>query len=308
MTRSLVIGSRGSKLALAQAEFICAELHHLSPDVEIRIEVIKTTGDVKSEPLSVIGGKGVFTKELEEALLDGRIDLAVHSLKDLPSVIPEGLQVSAIGRREDAHDALVLRRDPGQTIASLSRLPPNFVVGTSSPRRAAQLKYLRRDVVIKELRGNIDTRLRKLDDGEYDALILAAAGLRRLGMEARVSSLISEKEMLPAVGQGAIGLETRSNDQFVVDVASRADDLSTRLACTAERAMLRALGGGCQLPIAGHAVVNGEQIRIDGLVTDLAGTRLIKDHIVGASDEAESLGAELGQRLLESGARTLLSV
>jgi len=307
MIRSLVIGSRGSKLALAQAELIRAELVRLNPDVEIRIEVIKTTGDVKSDPLSVIGGKGVFTKELEEALLDGRIDIAVHSLKDLPTIIPDGLQLGAIGTREDAHDALVLRHDTQQTKVSLSHLPPNAVVGTSSPRRAAQLKYLRRDVLIKDLRGNIDTRLRKLDEGEYDALILAAAGLRRLGIETRISGIISAEEMLPAVGQGAIGLETRSDDQFAIAIASKANDITTSLACTGERALLRALGGGCQLPIAGHAVVSGDQIRIEGLVTDSAGTRLVRDHISGASNKAESIGAQLGERLLERGAKLLLS-
>src|SRR5262245_39032586 len=185
MTRSLVMGSRGSKLALWQSEHARTQLLELNPNLEIRIEVIKTTGDVKSDPLSAIGGKGVFTKELEDALLSERIDLAVHSLKDLPTILPDGLTIGAIGEREDPRDALVLRA--GETIDSLRDLVEQAVVGTSSPRRLAQLKSLRTDVVVKELRGNVDTRVRKLDDGQYDALILASAGLVRLGLQDRIS-------------------------------------------------------------------------------------------------------------------------
>src|SRR5882724_2318466 len=206
MERQLVIGSRGSRLALAQSTIVKDQLCAASPSISIEIQVIKTSGDVKTDPLSVIGGKGVFTKELEEALLDRRIDLAVHSLKDLPTVIPNDLILSAIGEREDPRDALVLAS--GAARASIRSLPPGAVVGTSSPRRAAQLRYLRPDVIIKELRGNIETRLRKLDDGEYHALVLAAAGLRRLHLENRISHLISTDEMLPASSQAAqIGAE-----------------------------------------------------------------------------------------------------
>ncbi|HVI73187.1 MAG TPA: hydroxymethylbilane synthase, partial [Pyrinomonadaceae bacterium] len=198
MARPLVIGSRGSKLALWQAEQARERLKLLSPGIEINIEIIKTTGDVKSDPLSVIGGKGVFTKELEDALLDGRIDMAVHSLKDLPTILPDGLSISAISEREDARDALVLRAGlPADLEASLATVPEGAVVGTSSQRRLAQLKALRRDVTVRDLRGNVDTRIRKLDEGQYDAVILASAGLLRLGLEDRISARIPISEMLP---------------------------------------------------------------------------------------------------------------
>src|SRR4030095_15035585 len=193
MKRRLVIGSRGSKLALVQAQFIKDELESLAPDVELHIEIIKTTGDVKNEPLTVIGGKGVFTKELEDALLDGRVDVAVHSLKDLPTILPPELIISAICKREDPRDALVLGVESDLRPASLMHLPAQAVVGTSSQRRAAQLKALRPDIEIKDLRGNVDTRLRKLDDGDYDAIILASAGLKRLGWTDRISAAISTR-------------------------------------------------------------------------------------------------------------------
>src|SRR5687768_14864057 len=214
MARPLVIGSRGSKLALWQAEQARDRLQQLDPQLEINIEIIKTTGDVKTDPLSVIGGKGVFTKELEEALLDGRIDIAVHSLKDLPTILPDGLSISAICEREDPRDALVLRADLQIEDSSLLNLPARAVVGTSSQRRLAQLKALRGDVVINDLRGNVDTRIRKLDEGQYDAVILAAAGLLRLGLHDRINARISVNEMLPAVGQGAIAIETPSDNEL----------------------------------------------------------------------------------------------
>src|SRR5256885_10729440 len=230
MARSFVIGSRGSKLALWQAEQARDRLRQLNPAAEIRIEISKTTGDVKSDPLSVIGGKGVFTIELEEALLDGRIDLAVHSLKDLPTILPEGLSISAICEREDARDALVLRLDLRIGDSSLLNLPERAMVGTSSQRRLAQLKALRGDVVVKDLRGNVDTRIRKLDEGQYDAVILASAGLVRLGLQERITARIEINEMLPAVGQGAIAIETRTDNEFAVEATARLDHRETRLA------------------------------------------------------------------------------
>src|SRR5678815_3488208 len=197
MSRPLVIGSRGSKLALWQAEQARERLRQLNPQVDVHIEIIKTTGDVKNEPLSVIGGKGVFTKELEDALLDGRIDIAVHSLKDLPTILPDGLSIAAICEREDARDALVLRA--GGENGSLLHLPEGAVVGTSSQRRLAQLKALRSDVVVRDLRGNVDTRIRKLDEGQYDAVILASAGLVRLGLQDRISMRIPIEHMLSLI-------------------------------------------------------------------------------------------------------------
>ena len=306
MTRSLVIGSRGSKLALWQSEHARTRLLELNPNLEIRIEVIKTTGDVKSDPLAAIGGKGVFTKELEDALLSERIDLAVHSLKDLPTILPDRLNVSAICEREDPRDALVLRTND-RAIHSLKDLADQAVVGTSSPRRVAQLKSLRPDVVVKELRGNVDTRVRKLDEGHYDALILASAGLVRLGLHHRISLRIAIDEMLPAVGQGAIAIETRSDDDFTINVVHKLNHAETQAACQAERSLLRNLGGGCQLPIAAHAVIAGTQLQLDGLVAKPDGSELIRDGVTGATVNSESLGLELATKLLERGASSLLA-
>src|SRR3954453_6776572 len=206
MTEKIVIGTRGSKLALVQAEWVRQQLQLNEPALEIQLEIIRTTGDVKPDPLSLIGGKGVFTKELEDALVRRQVDVAVHSLKDLPTIIGDGLQLAAICEREDARDALILPATADNDVSSLSSLPHAAIVGTSSPRRLAQLKNIRSDVVVKELRGNVDTRLRKLDEGQYDALILASAGLRRLGLSQRITLAIAVEQMLPAVGQGAIGL------------------------------------------------------------------------------------------------------
>lgn len=299
MARPLVIGSRGSKLALWQAEQARERLQLLNPGIEVNIEIIKTTGDVKSDPLSVIGGKGVFTKELEDALLDNRIDMAVHSLKDLPTILPEGLSISAICEREDARDALVLRAGLEGSLATLAE---GAVVGTSSQRRLAQLKALRRDVVVTDLRGNVDTRIRKLDEGQYDAVILASAGLLRLGLADRISARIPITEMLPAVGQGAIAIETRSDDEFTVQTTSKLDHRETRVACLAERAFLRGLGGGCQLPIAAHATIEGDALTLDGLVANPDGSQIWRDSLSGTLDNAEQLGSTLATTLIERGA------
>jgi hydroxymethylbilane synthase len=299
MARPLVIGSRGSKLALWQAEQARERLKRLSPGIEINIEIIKTTGDVKTDPLSVIGGKGVFTKELEDALLDGRIDMAVHSLKDLPTILPEALSISATCEREDARDALVLRAGLEGSLATLAE---GAVVGTSSQRRLAQLKALRRDVVVKDLRGNVDTRIRKLDEGQYDAVILASAGLLRLGLEDRISARIPIADMLPAVGQGAIAIETRSDDELTVQATSKLDHHETRVACLAERAFLRGLGGGCQLPIAAHATINGDALTLDGLVAKPDGSEIWRDSLSGTLDNAEQLGSTLATKLIARGA------
>jgi hydroxymethylbilane synthase len=308
MKDRLTIGSRGSKLALWQAEWIKARLGERHPRTQVSIEIIKTSGDVlKDAPLTLIGGKGVFTKELEEALLDGRIDLAVHSLKDLPTVLPNRLVIAAIPEREDPRDALVLRARLVIKQPSIKNLPERSVVGTSSLRRLSQLKHLRPDLVIKELRGNVDTRLRKLDEGQYDAIILATAGLRRLGLEKRISAPIEIEEMLPAVGQGALAVETRSDDEETLSLLAPLNHQQTRAACMAERALLRELGGGCQLPIAAHAVVFEDRLQLDGLVADPSGETIIRDSLAGATSRAEQLGSELAVRLREHGAESLLS-
>jgi hydroxymethylbilane synthase len=305
MSPRLIIGSRGSRLALWQAEQAKDRLLELNPSLSIDIEIIKTTGDVKPDPLSVIGGKGVFTKELEEALLDKRIDIAVHSLKDLPTVIPENLAISAICEREDPRDALVLRKD--LNVASLRELPAGSVVGTSSQRRLAQLKALRNDLVIKDLRGNVDTRVRKLDEGQYDALILASAGLIRLGLKARISAALEAAEMLPAVGQGAIAIETRANDVIAVEATRKLNHRQTELACLAERAFLRGLGGGCQFPIAAHAVVQGQVLKLEGLVAKATGVEILRDHLAGDTNQAEWIGSQLAEQLIKRGAKAILN-
>jgi hydroxymethylbilane synthase len=310
MKDMLVIGSRGSKLALTQAELVKVALEGFNSAVEVRIEIIKTAGDVKTDPLSAIGGQGVFTKELEDALLDGRIDIAVHSLKDLPTILPDELLLAAICKREDPRDALVLPRGPerGHPARSLSDLPRGARVGTSSPRRLAQLKHLRGDLIFKDLRGNVDTRLRKLDEGEYDALILACAGLRRLGLENRISAALPTSQMLPAVGQGALGIETRAEDRATIDAVQNLDHKFTRIACIAERAFLRSLGGGCLLPIAAHATVREKRVKLDGLVTDTEGKQVVRERLAGGFDEAEEIGKRLGERLLANGAHELLNL
>ena len=304
MSRPLIIGSRGSKLALWQAEQARARLQSLNPQLDVHIEIIKTTGDVKNDPLSLIGGKGVFTKELEDALLDGRIDLAVHSLKDLPTILPDGLSISAICEREDPRDALVL--GSGSENGSLLHLPEGAVVGTSSQRRLAQLKALRSDVVVRDLRGNVDTRIRKLDEGQYDAVILASAGLVRLGLQERISARIAITEMLPAVGQGAIAIETNSDNELAVQITSRLDHLETRLACLAERAFLRGLGGGCQFPIAAHAILDGDLLKLDGLVAKPDGSEILRGSLSGTPEAPETLGSTLAGQLMAEGAGSLL--
>src|ERR1044072_4635607 len=305
MSRALVIGSRGSKLALWQAEQARQRLLELNPEIEVRIEIVKTTGDVKNDPLSVIGGEGVFTKEIEAALPAGALDLTVHSLKDLPTILPEGLSISAICEREDARDALVLRSGFEVEEASLAGLPVGAIVGTSSPRRLSQLKGQRGDVVVKDLRGNVDTRIRKLDEGQYDAVILATAGLVRLGLQERISARISVTEMLPAVGQGAVAIETLSDNAFAVEATSKLDHHFTRLACLAERSFLRSLGGGCQLPIAAHAVVDGESLKLDGLVAAPDGSTILRDSLSGPLVDPESLGSQLAEPILQKDASSL---
>jgi len=304
MTRSLVIGSRGSKLALWQAEHVQAQLQATDADLTVRIEVIKTTGDVKADPLTVIGGKGVFTKELEDALLDGRIHLAVHSLKDLPTHLPDHLTIAAICQREDPRDALILRES--RTICSLRDLPDGAIIGTSSQRRVAQVRAICRRIVVKDLRGNVDTRLRKLDEGQYDALILASAGLRRLGLSERINFAIPTAEMLPAVGQGAIAIETRADNIEALAASSKLQHDETRFACLAERAVLRSLGGGCQLPIAAHALVQEKTLRLEALVASTDGARIVRGAISGFAENADQLGARLADNLRADGADAIL--
>jgi hydroxymethylbilane synthase len=290
----LVIGSRGSQLALWQARWVQGRLAALG--LESRIQIIRTTGDrIQSAPLSSVGGKGLFTKEIEDALLAGEVDLAVHSLKDLPTQIPDGLEITAIPEREDPRDAMVGRR--------LADLPAGAKVGTSSLRRSAQLRRLRPDLAVESVRGNVDTRLRKLDEGQYEAIVLASAGLTRLGWSDRIAEALAPEVMCPAVGQGALAIETRAGARDCLPL----DHSETRAAVTAERAALAALGGGCQTPIGAHATVSGGWLKILGIVLSTDGGRSVRDGAEGPADQAERVGRELGEKLLRMGAAELLS-
>ena len=293
----LTIATRGSKLALWQAHWVAERLAGLGE--KCRIEVIRTTGDkITDVALSLVGTKGLFTKEIEEALLEGRADLAVHSLKDLPTVLPGGLALAAIPAREDPRDAVIGR--------ALADLPKRSVVGTSSLRRAAQLRVLRPDLAVKDVRGNVDTRLRKLDDGQFDAIVLAAAGVKRLGLADRVAEYLPVDRMVPAVGQGALAIETRDEASDAVTACRQLNDAATRAAVTAERALLAALGGGCQVPIGAHATVDGEALSLKAMVIAPAGGKPVRGSAAGAAGEAERIGRELGEELLSRGAAEIL--
>ena len=292
----IVIGSRGSQLALWQAHHIAACLLKLG--VETRLEIIKTTGDkITDVPLAQVGGKGLFTKEIEEALLAGSIDLAVHSLKDMPTALPAGLTLAAIPEREDPRDALIGK--------SLTELGPAGRVGTSSLRRAAQLHALGRGLVIENLRGNVDTRLRKLDEGQYDAIVLAAAGLRRLGWSDRIRELLDPSIMCPAAGQGALAIETRDDGGAAQQIAGKLNHAATNAAVTAERALLAKLEGGCQVPIGAYGHFDGSTLHLQAIVASPDGSRMMRDSVTGSGDPA-ALGRELGERMLASGAREIL--
>lgn len=304
MERKLIIGSRGSKLALWQTNWVKAELEKLYPGLEIEIKVLTTKGDrVLDVSLPKLGeqGKGLFTAELEEALFSGSIDLAVHSLKDLPTELPAGLQITSVCEREDVRDALVSGAKP------FDRLPEGALIGTSSLRRHAQIRAARADLRIEPVRGNVDTRLRKLDEGNFDAIILAAAGLRRLGYADRITEYLSEERMLSAVGQGALAIETRAGDEAVNRIVECIDHEPTRRACQAERAFLKGLGGGCLVPIAALGKIEGDELSLDGLVAATDGSQIIRGRENGAVAEAELVGERLADELLRRGAGHLLS-
>jgi hydroxymethylbilane synthase len=293
----LVIGSRGSALALWQANYIAARLRELG--VESRVEIIKTTGDhLQTASVALDAGKGLFTKEIEEALLAGAIDLAVHSLKDLPTELPPGLAIAAIPEREDPRDALV-----GHTLASL---PQQARVGTSSLRRSAQLLHLRNDLRILPIRGNVDTRLRKLRNGDYDAILLASAGLRRLGLATEIAEALSADQICCAPGQGALAIETRETGE-AREICAALNHQESETAVNCERAVLAALGGGCQLPIGAFAEVTGSELNAAAVVASPDGKALVRDRLTGSAGSPEELGRELAERLRARGADTLLA-
>ena len=303
VTRTFVAGSRGSRLALRQTELVLETLRRVHPGAAFRVQTVRTTGDkLTGVALSQLGGQGVFVKELERALLAREIDIAIHSLKDMPTELSEGLTLAAIVAREDVRDVLVSKSGLG-----FQALPSGSTVGTGSPRRAAQVLALRPDLRIAGLRGNVDTRLRKVAGGEVDAAVLAAAGLARLGRIERVTEVLPLDAMLPAVGQGALAVEVREEDAEAQRLVAALDDPQTRLTTTAERAFLRRLGGGCHLAIAALGTLEGDRLHLRGLVADTGGQKLLRGEVEGATEEAEALGERLAEELLARGAADLLA-
>ena len=302
MKPSIKIGTRASKLALWQANWVKSALYEKNPTQNAELVTIKTKGDkILDVPLARVGGKGLFVKEIEEALLDHRIDIAVHSMKDMPAEIPDGLCIGAIPQREVATDVLISR--DGRRFAELN---PGAVIGTSSLRRAAQLRYARPDIEIVPLRGNLDTRLRKLESDNLDAIVLAAAGVKRLELEHRITEYLTTEVMLPAVGQGALCIESRQNDPAIGPMLEALNDSHTRAVVLGERAFLKRLGGSCQVPIAGYGEINGTQFRLVGLVADIDGSRIFKSDLSGAIASSESIGVSLAEELISRGADKIL--
>ena len=300
--QKIVIGSRGSQLALWQANWVKSELERLHSNADIDIRIIATSGDkIQDVPLSKIGGKGLFVKEIEEALLANEIDLAVHSMKDVPMELPTELGISVITKRENPLDALISKN--GEKLADL---PQGATIGTSSLRRSSQLLKYRDDFKIHPLRGNVDTRLRKVEEGKYDAILLASAGLNRLGWANRITEEISHDILLPAMGQGALGIETRLDDTMIYDFISTLNHEQTHYAVSAERSLVGRLDGGCQVPIGAYARVEKGLITLKGLVASLDGEVIYKLENVGPVDDAINIGQELGSKLLKMGANEIL--
>lgn len=302
MAQTLTIATRKSALALWQAEYVKSRLESLHPDLTVTLLGMSTQGDrILDVPLAKIGGKGLFVKELETALYDGQADIAVHSMKDVPMVLPEGLSLACLLTRETPFDAFV-----SNDFDQLDDLPPGAIVGTSSLRRQSQLLTLRPDLDIRSLRGNVNTRLAKLDQGDFQAIILASSGLRRLGFEARIRHDLAPQTMLPAVGQGALGIECRTDDERIHALIAPLNDPLSGDCVVAERAFNRRLEGGCQVPIAGYATLDGDTLNLEGLVGSLDGKEQLRDRTSGPRENAETLGIQLAERLLERGAGRLL--
>ncbi len=300
--KTIKIATRKSPLALWQAHYVAGQLKKYHPEINIELIKIVTKGDkILDTPLAKIGGKGLFIKELEIAMLEGKADLAVHSMKDVPMELPEGLTLKIICPREEPRDAFVSNH-----YSKIEDLPSRAIVGTSSLRRQCQIMTQRSDLTIKNLRGNVGTRLAKLDAGEYDAIILAAAGLIRLELQSRISTTISDNLLLPAVGQGAVGIETRANDKKIMDLLRPLHCEETALRLTAERAMNKRLNGGCQVPIAGFAEITGDKLFLRGRVGAVDGSKLIQAESAGAIENAQAIGEDVAEKLLEAGAEDIL--
>jgi hydroxymethylbilane synthase len=299
--KPLRIGTRGSALALWQANFVQEQLEKLF-GLATELVLVKTAGDKFTQAsVSQMGLKGVFIKELEDELLDGRVDLAVHSMKDVPTVIPEGLAFPAITKREDPRDCLVSRE--GRKLAALAS---GARVGTSSLRRQSQLRHQRPDLDLRDLRGNVDTRLRKLDEGQYDAIVLAKAGMDRLGVSDKITEVLSSDVMLPAVGQGALGIEVRAEDNMLLDLLARLDDAETRAAVTAERALLAEMEGGCQVPLGAWARIERDELILEACVLSVDGSDYLRRRATGLPANAEAVGRGLGKTLLDAGGDRIL--
>jgi hydroxymethylbilane synthase len=302
MKSEITIGTRSSALALWQAEWVKAAIIHRFPSLSVNLEMIKTKGDkILDVPLAKVGGKGLFVKEIEEALLTGRIDLAVHSMKDMPAEIPDGLHIGAIPEREIPNDVLISKNN-----LPLSELPAGAKIGTSSLRRSSQLLNLRPDFVIVPLRGNLGTRIKKLETEGLDAIVLAAAGVKRLKMEDKISEYINIETLLPAVGQGALCIETRENDPDINEIISKLDDPVTHQIIAGERAFLHRLEGGCQVPMAAYGTIKESELTITGIVAEIDGSKIIKQVISGPAADAEKIGTELADRLISMGAGDIL--
>jgi len=302
MNDPIKIGTRGSKLALWQAGWVKSILEKKFPPIHVELIIIKTQGDkILDVPLAKVGGKGLFVKEIEQALLARRIDIAVHSMKDMPADIPQGLCIGAIPERENPLDVFISRSGAG-----FNELAGGSVIGTSSLRRCAQLRHARPDMVIQPIRGNLDTRLKKLQSENFDALVLAAAGVKRLNLEHKVTEYLDPEFMLPAIGQGALCIEIRKDDSTVGPLVAALDHAPTRTAVAGERAFLNRLEGGCQVPIAGHGRISENQFILTGLVAEVDGSRVIKGEKSGPPDSSETSGIELAEELLARGADKIL--
>ncbi len=302
MSKPIRIATRKSPLALWQAEEVARQLKLHHPGIEVELVKMTTKGDkILDAPLAKVGGKGLFVKELEQGMLDGDADIAVHSMKDVPMEFPSGLHLPIIMEREDPRDAFV-----SNNYQSLDDLPENARIGTSSLRRQLQIKAAMPNAEMLDLRGNVNSRLQKLDNGEYDAIILASAGLIRLGFEDRIRSRIEPEQRLPAIGQGAVGIECRENDDRIMDLLAPLDHTDTHTRLAAERAMNHRLNGGCQVPIAGFALLEGDEIYLRGLVGRPDGSQVVRDEIRGPATQAEALGTQLADRLLSQGAEAIL--
>lgn len=305
-TRTVRIASRKSQLALVQTYWVQGELQKHFPDITFEVQTMSTQGDkILDVALAKIGDKGLFTKELEVGMLEGSSDIAVHSLKDLPTRLPEGLMLGCVSEREDPADALVVHENHKDK--QLETLPAGAIIGTSSLRRLAQLRYHYPHLEFKDIRGNLNTRLQKLDNGEYDAIILAVAGLTRLDMSDRIHQVIAPEISLHAVGQGALGIECREGDSDILDIIKVLEHTPTAQRCYAERAFLRELEGGCQVPIGVNTAIEGDQLTLVGMVASLDGKRLIKDTVIGNSNDAENLGIQLAHKLKDQGAQEILN-